>query len=71
MEARAGQSMWEALLSPLLEKPKPLACSVAKAILVGLICILAPDWLMGMVCGCSRVMVNLHVTSVDLHLLLV
>ena len=52
-----GQAVQKTWLPPLLA-----ASSVAAAILVGLICILASDWLVAMTCGYSRGTVNLHIT---------
>ena len=44
------------------ETQASLLLSVAVAILVGFICIFAPDWLVSVAGGYSGMMVNLHIT---------
>ena len=60
------QGQVESLASVSWETQASLLFSVAVAILFGFICILALiswwAWLVGVTCGCSGVMANLHIT---------
>nr|KAF6328982.1 hypothetical protein mPipKuh1_008301 [Pipistrellus kuhlii] len=60
-----SSSIIETLLPPSLGTTSACSSSVVTAIFVGLICILTPDWLVGMACEYNRDVVNLHIFLLD------